>query len=181
MNSMPNVFPLLPTIQSYDWGKRGSESKVAQLAAASNIPGFKFDERTPYAEVSVDYRCCFLRCKHRYSFGWEHIRLRHLKYSHLHPMPHCQNTLLLIASSLAKVSSIGLNCQMETSHFCSKFCRLEKRLVFSHILTKKWLRGCMLSIPKYTRVCISLEPNIVFEYTDLTLQTLIISQKWLWH
>jgi hypothetical protein len=56
MNPVPAVFPLLPTIQSYDWGKRGSKSKVAQLAAASNIPGFKLDEQTPYAEVSIKDR-----------------------------------------------------------------------------------------------------------------------------
>jgi mannose-6-phosphate isomerase len=49
MTSIPSVFLLQPTIQSYDWGKRGSESKVAELA--SNVAGFKLDERTPYAEL----------------------------------------------------------------------------------------------------------------------------------
>ncbi|KAJ3124753.1 Mannose-6-phosphate isomerase [Nowakowskiella sp. JEL0407] len=35
--------------QSYDWGKIGSSSKVAQLS--KNIPGFAVDESKPYAEL----------------------------------------------------------------------------------------------------------------------------------
>jgi mannose-6-phosphate isomerase len=48
---MPSVFRIIPTAQKYDWGKRGSKSKVAQLAVASKLPDFRLDENVPYAEV----------------------------------------------------------------------------------------------------------------------------------
>lgn len=51
MTSVPSVFALIPTTQSYDWGKVGSDSEVAQLATASNLPGFQVDERARYAEL----------------------------------------------------------------------------------------------------------------------------------
>ena len=54
MPSVSPVFALKPTIQSYDWGKRGSDSKVAQLASASSLSGFNLDESAPYAEVSIN-------------------------------------------------------------------------------------------------------------------------------
>lgn len=47
------VFKIIPTTQQYDWGKIGLESKVAQFAVASKIPGFTLDEDAPYAEVCV--------------------------------------------------------------------------------------------------------------------------------
>lgn len=46
------VFPIDPTVQSYDWGKIGLDSKVAQFAYASKAADFKLDEKAPYAEVS---------------------------------------------------------------------------------------------------------------------------------
>jgi mannose-6-phosphate isomerase len=46
------VFKITPSVQSYDWGKIGSSSKVAQLAS-SGIPSFKLDESKPYAEVHI--------------------------------------------------------------------------------------------------------------------------------
>ncbi|TCD61646.1 Mannose-6-phosphate isomerase [Steccherinum ochraceum] len=45
------VFKILPTTQKYDWGKIGNSSKVAQFAAASQIPGFVLDSHAPYAEL----------------------------------------------------------------------------------------------------------------------------------
>lgn len=42
------VFPVVPTVQQYDWGKIGLQSKVAQFADAA---GFKVDAKAPYAEV----------------------------------------------------------------------------------------------------------------------------------
>ncbi|ESK87995.1 mannose-6-phosphate isomerase [Moniliophthora roreri MCA 2997] len=48
---MSAVFKIVPTTQQYDWGKRGSKSKVAQLASASQIPNFFLDESKPYAEL----------------------------------------------------------------------------------------------------------------------------------
>lgn len=50
MSTTP-VFPIIPTTQQYDWGKVGLTSKVAQFASASKTPGFKLDEKAPYAEV----------------------------------------------------------------------------------------------------------------------------------
>ncbi|KAG0212986.1 Mannose-6-phosphate isomerase [Mortierella sp. GBA30] len=50
MNSeQPSIFRLDCQAQSYDWGKVGSSSKVAQFAASS--PGFIIDETRPYAEL----------------------------------------------------------------------------------------------------------------------------------
>lgn len=54
MTTVPPVFFLVPTTQSYDWGKLGSDSKVAQLAAASKVPGFNLEDKTPYAEVRIN-------------------------------------------------------------------------------------------------------------------------------
>lgn len=48
--SQAPVFRLDYKVQSYDWGKVGSSSKVAKFAASS--PGFDVDENRPYAEVS---------------------------------------------------------------------------------------------------------------------------------
>ena len=47
------VFSLIPTVQQYDWGKIGLESKVAQFANASKATDFELDENKPYAEVSA--------------------------------------------------------------------------------------------------------------------------------
>lgn len=46
-----SVFKISPTVQPYSWGKQGSSSKVAQLASASEIPGFVLEEGKAYAEV----------------------------------------------------------------------------------------------------------------------------------
>ena len=46
------VFRIAPTVQKYDWGKVGNQSKVAQLAAGADIPGFALDNSAPYAEAS---------------------------------------------------------------------------------------------------------------------------------
>lgn len=51
MSDAVSVFKITPTTQQYDWGKVGSSSKVAQLAAASKISGFTLQEEKPYAEV----------------------------------------------------------------------------------------------------------------------------------
>lgn len=51
MASSPSVFKIIPTTQQYDWGKIGSNAKVAQFAKASSLPGFSVNESLPYAEV----------------------------------------------------------------------------------------------------------------------------------
>ena len=39
-------------VNSYEWGKKGSESRAAQFAAASlDENDFKIEEEKPYAEV----------------------------------------------------------------------------------------------------------------------------------
>ncbi|KAJ7272581.1 mannos-6-phosphate isomerase [Mycena haematopus] len=50
MSTSP-VFKIVPTTQKYDWGKIGANSKVAQFASASKIPGFILEESAPYAEL----------------------------------------------------------------------------------------------------------------------------------
>ena len=74
------VFKIIPTTQKYDWGKIGLTSKVAQFACQSQIPGFKIDERSPYAEV-VFYFCIRPSSERRddnilTSYGWALIRRR---------------------------------------------------------------------------------------------------------
>lgn len=49
--SQAPIFRIDCKVQSYDWGKVGSSSKVAKFAASS--PGFTVDENRPYAEVSI--------------------------------------------------------------------------------------------------------------------------------
>ena len=49
----PSILNLTPGIQDYAWGKKGSSSLAAQLAAVS-IPDFKIDENKTYAEVSAE-------------------------------------------------------------------------------------------------------------------------------
>ncbi|KAF9078462.1 mannos-6-phosphate isomerase [Rhodocollybia butyracea] len=47
-----SVFKIIPTTQQYDWGKVGSKSVVAQLAASSQVnTEFTLDESKPYAEL----------------------------------------------------------------------------------------------------------------------------------
>jgi hypothetical protein len=50
MSSAP-VFKIIPGVQSYAWGKKGSSSLAAQLGERS-IPDFSIDDEKPYAEVS---------------------------------------------------------------------------------------------------------------------------------
>ncbi|KAF8638759.1 hypothetical protein AX17_001975 [Amanita inopinata Kibby_2008] len=45
------VFKIIPTTQQYEWGRIGSASKVAQLAASSRLPGFSINDTKPYAEL----------------------------------------------------------------------------------------------------------------------------------
>ncbi|KAG8825221.1 Mannose-6-phosphate isomerase [Serendipita sp. 399] len=47
-----SVFPLQACTQSYDWGKLGTTSKVAQYAKMAD-PSFHLDEARPYAEASL--------------------------------------------------------------------------------------------------------------------------------
>ncbi|KAF9026838.1 mannose-6-phosphate isomerase [Hymenopellis radicata] len=47
------IFKIVPTTQQYDWGKLGSSSAVAHLAAAASYPGFQLQNDKPYAEVST--------------------------------------------------------------------------------------------------------------------------------
>jgi mannose-6-phosphate isomerase len=46
------LLQLSPGIQSYDWGKKGSDSLAAQLGKVS-VKGFEVDEEKPYAEVRL--------------------------------------------------------------------------------------------------------------------------------
>ena len=45
------VFQLIPGVQSYDWGIKGSSCRVAQFAAATSQLAFSPDENKPYAEL----------------------------------------------------------------------------------------------------------------------------------
>lgn len=76
MMSTPPVFAIVPTTQSYDWGKIGSDSKVAQLAASSKVSGFTLDDKKPYAEVMIFLLIMIYFLKHVLSYGWAPILLR---------------------------------------------------------------------------------------------------------
>ena len=51
----PAVFRLKGSIQTYDWGKKGSSSLVAQLSRGAVKEDFELDEDTSYAEVSIGF------------------------------------------------------------------------------------------------------------------------------
>ncbi|KAH8825912.1 mannose-6-phosphate isomerase [Flagelloscypha sp. PMI_526] len=48
---MSSIFKIQPTVQSYEWGKVGPSSRVAQLASASNLSGFELQKTVQYAEL----------------------------------------------------------------------------------------------------------------------------------
>jgi len=50
---MPSVFRISGSYQTYDWGKRGSSSQVAQLASATDVAGKPVEVQSdkPYAEL----------------------------------------------------------------------------------------------------------------------------------
>lgn len=51
MSTAP-VFKIVPGLQSYAWGKKGSSSLAAQLGSRS-IPDYQIDDEKPYAEVCL--------------------------------------------------------------------------------------------------------------------------------
>ncbi len=51
---------------SYDWGKKGTDSVVARFAAVTPAPGFAVQADRPYAEV----RGPLPRCRCRFVDGW---------------------------------------------------------------------------------------------------------------
>jgi hypothetical protein len=50
--STATVFKIVPGLQSYAWGKKGSSSLAAQLGSRS-IPDYEIDDEKPYAEVCL--------------------------------------------------------------------------------------------------------------------------------
>ncbi|KAG1890327.1 mannose-6-phosphate isomerase [Suillus subluteus] len=51
MSTIEPVFRIIPTIQNYDWGKKGKDSKVAEFASGAGIHGFTLNQSVPYAEL----------------------------------------------------------------------------------------------------------------------------------
>ncbi|KAG2342967.1 mannose-6-phosphate isomerase [Suillus weaverae] len=51
MSTIEPVFRIIPTIQNYDWGKKGKDSKVAEFASGAGICGFTLNQSVPYAEL----------------------------------------------------------------------------------------------------------------------------------
>lgn len=51
MSTIQPVFRIIPTIQNYDWGKKGNDSKVAEFASGAGIRGFILNQSVPYAEL----------------------------------------------------------------------------------------------------------------------------------
>jgi len=51
MATTTRVFKIIPTTQQYDWGKKGRESIVAQLAQVYQAQGLEIADGSPYAEV----------------------------------------------------------------------------------------------------------------------------------
>lgn len=50
MSEFHAIFKVTPGLQSYEWGKKGSDSLAAQMAKEC-VEGFKVDEGKEYAEV----------------------------------------------------------------------------------------------------------------------------------
>lgn len=51
MSDFQPIFAITPGVQSYEWGKQGSDSLTAQLAQVC-VEGFEVDDDKTYAEVS---------------------------------------------------------------------------------------------------------------------------------
>ncbi|KAG2150415.1 mannose-6-phosphate isomerase [Suillus clintonianus] len=51
MSTIEPVFRIIPTVQNYDWGKKGKDSKVAEFASGAGILGFTLNQSVPYAEL----------------------------------------------------------------------------------------------------------------------------------
>ena len=47
----PPLFQLQPTVNQYEWGKKGSSSQAARYAAATTELELSIDDNTPYAEL----------------------------------------------------------------------------------------------------------------------------------
>lgn len=75
-NATQSIVRLKTSLQTYDWGKQGSESLVARLASAAVGSDFELDENTNYAEVSANVRALFLLLNPGRS-GWEPIPMDH--------------------------------------------------------------------------------------------------------
>lgn len=52
MSEFHAIFKVTPGLQSYEWGKKGSDSLAAQMAKEC-VEGFKVDEEKEYAEVRM--------------------------------------------------------------------------------------------------------------------------------
>ena len=178
MTSAPPVFALIPTTQSYDWGKAGSDSEVARLATASKLPGFQLDEQARYAEVSHTYSPTARQVSGNlgFSYGWGHILIHLLMYFRLiQPFP---NTWRLIPSLLVSVLLNTLKRQMATSHSYSKSCPLKRPSVSRRILTRTLQKNFMLSTLTSTKVCASSLYNSVRPVLTANPKTQITSRRW---
>jgi hypothetical protein len=57
MTDFQPIFAITPGVQSYEWGKRGSDSLTAQLVRVC-VDGFEVDEDKTYAEGMGGYHGC---------------------------------------------------------------------------------------------------------------------------
>jgi mannose-6-phosphate isomerase len=55
MSDFHAIFKVTPGLQSYEWGKKGSDSLAAQMAKEC-VEGFEVDENKEYAEVCTRRR-----------------------------------------------------------------------------------------------------------------------------
>jgi len=67
MSTAP-VFKIIPGLQSYAWGKKGSSSLAAQLGSRS-IPDLSIDDEKPYAEVCPLPSCHNICAKAKSTFN----------------------------------------------------------------------------------------------------------------
>jgi hypothetical protein len=76
MSTIEPVFRVIPTVQNYDWGKKGKDSKVAEFTSGAGIHGFTLNPSVPYAEVSVPESRSIADLtdgRAMTSFGWAHM------------------------------------------------------------------------------------------------------------
>lgn len=72
----PPFLVLSPALQTYAWGKRGSQSAACRLKASAD-PDFTPDENQTYAEVALRQKFTPLTFDSRYcsySYGWERTK-----------------------------------------------------------------------------------------------------------
>jgi hypothetical protein len=177
----PPIFHLAPTTQMYDWGKPGLSSKVAQLATASNVPGFCLDESATYAEVNFSH---LILVQNLFtvlygSYGWV-LTLRPPLAS-LPQVVRSRHTWPHTRTSWAQKSSRSSMLPTATFPSYSKFSPSRKPSVFRRIQISPPQKNCTESCRTFTKVSNPFPVCPSSGIDENPDQTRTINRKWRLH